>query len=61
MCAVGGQRGGAGQGGGGGVSCKGRGKCEYMCSDLLFPTTSLGFCHANFRAFTLQMHMRASH
>ena len=52
--------GGAGQGGGG-VSCKGRGKCEYMCSDLLFPTTSLGFCHANLRAFTLQMHIRASH
>lgn len=35
------------KGGGDGVSCKGRGKCDYMCSDLVFPTTSLGFCHAD--------------
>lgn len=49
VCSWGGGCRGGGQGGGGGVSCKGRGTCEYMCSDLLFPTTSLGFCHANLR------------
>lgn len=49
------------EGGGGGVSCKGRGKCDYTCSDLVFPTTSLGFCHADSRAFTLFMHICASH
>lgn len=41
------------KGGGGGVSCRGRGKCDYMCSDLVFPATSLRFCHADFRAFIL--------
>lgn len=31
---------------GGVVSCKGRGKCDYTCTDSVFPTTSCGFCHA---------------
>lgn len=45
--------------GGVGASCRGRGKCDYMCSVLFFPATSFRFCHADFRAFTLWMHVSA--